>query len=228
MAEGDSHPDWRAKLRDPSLTLLLILYLVAIFFITPLTAAGFAVPRLAALILVFAAVSLVVLVSRTRFAVMVGIASLVASIGGVIIRERYPGPASFIFSAAGAVLALSALNWVVASAVFAPGRISFYRIQGAFVLYLNLAVWFSVLFRLIAELQPGAFVGFPSDTQGAEFESVLLYFSFTTITSTGYGDIIPVNPFARSLTNLEAVTGQLYAATVLARIVTLELEHRRR
>ncbi|MBV8397636.1 MAG: two pore domain potassium channel family protein [Acetobacteraceae bacterium] len=112
--------------------------------------------------------------------------------------------------------------------MFAPGRISFYRIQGAFVLYLNLAVWFSVLFRLIAELQPGAFVGFPSDTQGAEFESVLLYFSFTTITSTGFGDIIPVNPFARSLTNLEAVTGQLYAATVLARIVTLELEHRRR
>jgi hypothetical protein len=56
----------------------------------------------------------------------------------------------------------------------------------------------------------------------------ILYFSFTTLTTTGFGDITPMHPFARSLTNLEAVIGQLYPATILARLVTLELEHRRR
>jgi hypothetical protein len=55
----------------------------------------------------------------------------------------------------------------------------------------------------------------------------LIYFSFVTLTSVGYGDIVPVHPFARGLANVEAIIGQLYPATLLARLVTLELEHRR-
>jgi hypothetical protein len=57
--------------------------------------------------------------------------------------------------------------------------------------------------------------------------SALLYFSFTTLTTAGYGDITPVHPLARNLANLESVVGQLYPATLLARLVSLELEHRR-
>jgi len=45
--------------------------------------------------------------------------------------------------------------------------------------------------------------------------------------SVGYGDITPLHPFARSLADIEAIIGQLYPATLLARLVTLELEHRR-
>ena len=55
--------------------------------------------------------------------------------------------------------------------------------------------------------------------------SQVIYFSFTTLTTTGYGDIAPVHPVARGLCNLEAVIGQ-YPATLLARLVTLELAHR--
>jgi hypothetical protein len=43
-------------------------------------------------------------------------------------------------------------------------------------------------------------------------------FSFVTLTSTGYGDIVPMHPIARSLANLEAIIGQLYPATLLARL----------
>ncbi|MCP1839297.1 hypothetical protein ACVIHI_007789 [Bradyrhizobium sp. USDA 4524] len=53
--------------------------------------------------------------------------------------------------------------------------------------------------------------------------SSVYYLSFVTLTSTGYGDIIPVHPLARSLCNVESVIGQLYPATLLARLVTLEL-----
>jgi len=53
--------------------------------------------------------------------------------------------------------------------------------------------------------------------------SALFYMSFVTLTSTGYGDIIPVHPLARSICNIESVIGQLYPATLLARLVTLEL-----
>jgi len=54
-----------------------------------------------------------------------------------------------------------------------------------------------------------------------------LYFSLVTLTTTGYGDVVPLHPFARSLATLEAVIGQLFPATLLARLVTLELQGRR-
>jgi hypothetical protein len=56
--------------------------------------------------------------------------------------------------------------------------------------------------------------------------SQLIYFSFATLKTTGYGDIAPIHPLARSLCNLEAIFGQLYPTTLLARLVTLELAHR--
>jgi hypothetical protein len=49
-----------------------------------------------------------------------------------------------------------------------------------------------------------------------------------TLTSVGYGDIVPLHAYARSLANVEAIIGQLYAATLLARLVTLQLESRPR
>jgi hypothetical protein len=55
----------------------------------------------------------------------------------------------------------------------------------------------------------------------------LIYFSFVTLTSVGYGDIAPLHPFTRGFANVEAIIGQLYPATLLARLVTLELEQRR-
>ncbi|HTC04866.1 MAG TPA: potassium channel family protein, partial [Xanthobacteraceae bacterium] len=57
--------------------------------------------------------------------------------------------------------------------------------------------------------------------------AALLYFSFSTLTTVGYGDITPVYPLARNLANLEAVIGQLFPATLLARLISLEIEHRR-
>jgi len=72
---------------------------------------------------------------------------------------------------------------------------------------------------------PKAFAGM-SMTDSPALASELIYFSFATLTTTGYGDISPVHPVARALCNVEAILGQLYPATLLARLVTLELAHR--
>ena len=53
------------------------------------------------------------------------------------------------------------------------------------------------------------------------------YYSFVTLTTMGYGDIMPVHPLARALAVLEALTGQLYLAILLARLVSLEIQSRR-
>ena len=117
------------------------------------------------------------------------------------------------------------LGTVVSRAVFGPGRITYHRIVGAILVYLLIAVAFATLFTFVGLSIPAAF-------KGIEFEddrslaSEIFYLSFVTLTSTGYGDIVPMHPLARSLCNIEAVIGQLYPATLLARLVTLELEER--
>jgi hypothetical protein len=52
----------------------------------------------------------------------------------------------------------------------------------------------------------------------------MIYFVFGTLTGAGSGDIAPAHPMARSLTVVVAMIGQLYPATLLARLVTLEIE----
>jgi Na+/H+-dicarboxylate symporter len=58
--------------------------------------------------------------------------------------------------------------------------------------------------------------------------ATVLYFSLTTMPTTGYDDIAPVDPFVRSLANLESVLGQFYLAITVARLATLKLQDRRR
>jgi hypothetical protein len=128
----------------------------------------------------------------------------------------------------GNILAFSALTWVVAHAVYAPGRITFHRLQGAMLIYLSLATIFAAAYGLIWELNPSAFANLVPQMGDPEEVVTMIYFSLTTLTTTGYGDIVPIDPFARSLANLESVIGPFYLAITVARLVTLELADRRR
>ena len=85
-----------------------------------------------------------------------------------------------------------------------------------------------MLYQLAALTIPQAF-RLPEDLAGGgpdALQRLLMYFSFITLTSTGYGDITPVHPVARLLAMFEALAGQLYLAITLARLVSLEIMHR--
>jgi hypothetical protein len=116
---------------------------------------------------------------------------------------------------------------LVALRAFGPGRVTAHRVQGAVLVYLNVAALFAITFALIETHAPGALRAAtgPIPTVPGARTSELSYFSLSTITTAGYGDIVPVHPLARSLANLEAVFGQLFPATFLARLVALHLAH---
>ncbi|MDH7639714.1 potassium channel family protein [Sphingomonas oryzagri] len=124
----------------------------------------------------------------------------------------------------------TAVTALVARHVFGPGRVNMHRVQGAVLIYLNIAALFAILFNALLTHWPGAIIlttGSPLPSGRGEQTAALTYFSLATITTTGYGDVVPVDPLARSLANLESVIGQLFPATLLARIVALNLEHGR-
>jgi hypothetical protein len=219
--------EWHEGAKDPGLTALLVIETVLIFLVIPLTAMG-AVPPIT-LEATFAVLVLAILVLTWHSyaaTVAVLIAVVLSAVGSHLLHED-PTPLTECLSAGGRFLALIALSLVIARVVFGGGRVTIHRVQGAILLYLNFALMFFIFYRLLSIMVPHSFANLP-DT-GYEFGSGagLLYFSFTTLTTLGYGDILAVHPLARSLSNLEAVIGQLYPATLLARLVSLELQHRR-
>jgi hypothetical protein len=132
-----------------------------------------------------------------------------------------------VYLFAGALLLIGAIvGSVAARTVFAAGRVNYHRIVGAILVYLCVAVTFVALFIFVGLIAPSAFSGMKFEDSPA-LASNVVYFSFVTLTSTGYGDVFPIHPVARSLCNLETIIGQLYPATLLARLLSLEIEGRR-
>jgi hypothetical protein len=101
-------------------------------------------------------------------------------------------------------------------------------VRGTLCIYLLLGfLWWSA-YSIIDILDPAAF-HFPEETEATRMATAeladeggrphLLYFSFVTLTTLGYGDITPVNSKALSLALLEAIIGQLFVAVTIARVV---------
>jgi hypothetical protein len=87
--------------------------------------------------------------------------------------------------------------------------------------YLMLGMLWAFLYAILDKVDPAAFVA-PEEMVAYNFDTIL-YYSFTTLTTLGYGDILPVSPFARTLAVLEAITGVLYTAILVARLMGIYL-----
>ncbi|MFI5156456.1 MAG: ion channel [Chitinophagales bacterium] len=106
---------------------------------------------------------------------------------------------------------------------FAKGGTDRNKVQGAVVVYLLIALCFAIGYHLIFLYEgPNAIKGLLSYSR-REF----VYFSLSTLTTVGYGDVTPFSELARSLGNMEALIGQLYPAIIIARIVSMEINSSR-
>jgi hypothetical protein len=97
-------------------------------------------------------------------------------------------------------------------------------IVGAAVVYLLMAMMWTFIYRLVETVHPGSFAISTTDIH----ERVrLTYFSLVTITTLGYGDIVPTTGLASSLATLEAVVGQLYLVTTVVWLVGVRVSQSR-
>jgi len=214
------HERWR----DRILTGLTLLMSLDLFVVAPLGAANTADIRPFSVGIVILLAGGLVVVSRSVVPI-VAIIAAVGILGASLVLQARGSHATLdeCLEATSWLLVGFVIIWVVARAVFAAGRVTYHRVIGAILLYLTIGFVFVALFTLVDSLSPGSFSGLPP-TDRASLPNSLVYFSFTTLTTVGFGDIVPVHPFARSLTNIEAIFGQLYPATLLARMVTLQIK----
>ena len=212
----------RGGKRDWLLTVLTAAVTLMIFVFAPLQAAGIFVFQTFAIAGLLAIIGGALIISGNPIAIGLLSIALAANLTVYFLRLYYPWPYNLHLLAGAWLIIAVTLGIVVARAVFGGGRITYHRIVGAILLYLLLAVAFATLFAFVGLSIADAYKGIAFKDDLALANS-LFYFSFVTLTSTGYGDIVPAHPLARSLCNLECIIGQLYPATILARLVTLEL-----
>ena len=104
-------------------------------------------------------------------------------------------------------------------------RMDLNRIVGAICVYLLLGLLFAMANGLVYRFVPGAFNGVDA-SEASTIGFTLLYYSFVTMTTLGYGDISPESPIARVLAYLSAISGQFYIAVLVAMIVTQYMNQR--
>jgi len=176
--------------------------------------------RLVTIILQSATLLLALSVSGTRREVvylarlLVGVAIL--GTAGVLVGTGELGPAAAkSVSLALAALAPVAIVLGLVRHVREERAVTIPTMFGVLCIYLLIGMLFSFLFSAIEHIGGTPFFTKPNSEDQSDF----LYFSFTTITTTGYGDLVAASNLGRSVAILEALTGQIYLVTVVAVIV---------
>jgi voltage-gated potassium channel Kch len=130
----------------------------------------------------------------------------------------------------GTAMFLCYIAWLILSDILHARLVTFDIIAGGISVYLLFGNVCGVIYAMIARLDPDAF-NIPEVTASFIPDNIsevgsAMYFSFVTLTTLGYGDITPINVFARTLAYLEAAAGQIYLTVLIASLVGMHITRR--
>ena len=212
---------------DAGLTALLVVLCLQIFVFYPLADSALGktlVQTLFFLLLVSGVMTVIGTHIWGKLVVLLASVSLITRCVGYFYHSAQMMTLNTVMSLLFSVLLVS----IILVQVFREGPVNAHRIAGSVAAYLLIGITSGVAYFLIALQSPDAF-SFQRPLISADehvLQAKLFYFSFITLTSVGYGDIVPVHPMAQTLAMFEALIGQLFPAILLARLVSLEIESR--
>ena len=153
---------------------------------------------------------------------LVILAALCLTLRGISVAFGNPlvlSASEVIWAVAGLVACIATLHFVLRK-----GTVDSERIYAALSVYLLAGLVFGVAYHVMEAIWPGSLR--MTSAEGASVAAVglknAIYFSFVTLATLGYGDVVPASPLARSLAIFEAVGAQLYLAVLIARLVSLQ------
>ncbi len=214
--------------REYGLTALLVMVVLQLFVLTPLAGSGVISSES---LLIFLAVLTVTGVAAISGRPIVVIIVVLLACSGIALDwvAHYSGDQSLrVFDNLLRLAFVLMLAVIVTFQVFRPGSVTVHRVQGAICVYLLVGLAWAYAYGTVDLLNHAAFRIAAYDASGTGRVGMFRYFSFVTLTTLGYGDILPISPVARALATSEALFGQLYPAVMIARLISLEILDRRR
>ncbi len=211
---------------DLGLTLVSISLGVLIFVVFPMRQIGLSGRFFLDVVMVILMVSGAFVVHQRRWITALTVTIVV--IGGLVLwAARFVPlpPLRHLSSVLSIVIPLLYVR-IVLLVMFRQGPVTWSRIQGGICAYLLVGLAWASAFDLVEQLQPGSFHFVSNPGTFDELTTKLIYFSFATLTTVGFGDILPVNPFARSLAIAEAIVGQLFPAILIGALVAMAMQAR--
>ncbi len=149
--------------------------------------------------------------------------TLLVCIAALVVRWAtwwWPTHTLVLWRVSTGLAAILTITAVLLWQVFRSGPVTMMRVQGAIAAYLCLGFGWAHAYHLAALSDPGAFNPAGSDISAV---SSWVNYSFGMLTTVGYEGIVPVHPVAHTLGSGEAVTGQLYLAVLVARLVSMQI-----
>ncbi len=167
------------------------------------------------------------IISNTRKHLVIGLILMVPTFLLMWGQEIFKLESYALLPLIGSVLFFCYVAWLILSDILHARLVTFDIIAGGISVYLFFGNIFGLIYAIIARIDPSAF-NIPVQTASYIGNNIgdvssAMYFSFVTLTTLGYGDITPINNFARTLAYLEAATGQVYLTVLIASLVGMHL-----
>lgn len=167
------------------------------------------------------------IISNTRKHLVTGLVLMIPTFLLMWAVEIFKLESYSILPLIGSALFFCYVAWLILSDILHARLVTFDIIAGGISVYLFFGNICGLIYAIIARIDPEAF-SIPEVTAsylGSSISEVssAMYFSFVTLTTLGYGDITPVNSFARSLAYLEAAAGQIYLTVLIASLVGMHI-----
>ena len=206
------------RMRYVTLLAAMASIIVVQFFLGPIGKAGQFILQA---LFVAAIIAGVVAITQRRTYLIVAAALFVPAVLLSLAIEEYGTPRMNLIRDVSVLLLFVATAVTILYDILSKTRVESDTVLGAICAYLLFGLIWAMFYTVLLHFDAAA-IRFPladAPAQPEEAFSLLVYFSFVTLTTLGYGDIQPVSSTAREAAWLEAVTGQLYIAVLIARLV---------
>ncbi|OYU95826.1 MAG: hypothetical protein CFE21_11865 [Bacteroidetes bacterium B1(2017)] len=206
---------------DAGLTSMLVIIFITNFLVQPLFNESSLIRYINEyLFLTIILSGIWILIEKTRNKILWTLAPLtffiLTKIEDLNFGPLFTGPKIFLITSTFFILI-----YLVMKKVFEPGPVSFHKIVGAILAFMLLGNLWANFYDSLYFYDTSAYSFSTPITLSQNTHFTFIYFSFSTLTTTGYGDIVPVSPFARSLVMIEQLIGILYPVVLIGRLISL-------